>query len=162
MKIVFVILGPSSRCVLILCFFLQFVFFEQHTCGLWGEHMEECSSNTEYCTLVMRQQVIRLTYISIYIYYHILSCTDIIYSNTEYCTLVMRQQVAHLFIWHSRWHSSSSWHSRSNFSYGIPDGNPTHGIIFRAVITSCTLEQPHECLTSLGRGAAPPPLLYKV
>ena len=97
MKIVFVILGPSSRCVLILCFFLQFVFFEQHTCGLWGEHMEECGSNTEYCTLVMRQQVIRLTYMSIYIYYHILSCTDIISSNTEYCTLVMRQQVAHLF-----------------------------------------------------------------
>ena len=35
----------------------QFVFFEQHTCGLWGEHTETCDSNTEYCTLVMRQQV---------------------------------------------------------------------------------------------------------
>jgi len=34
----------------------QFVFFEQHTCGLWGEHTETCASNTEYCTLVMRQQ----------------------------------------------------------------------------------------------------------
>ena len=35
----------------------QFVFFEQHTCGLWGEHTETCDSNTEFCTLVMRQQV---------------------------------------------------------------------------------------------------------
>jgi len=34
----------------------SFVFFEQHTCGLWGEHTETCDSNTEYCTLVMRQQ----------------------------------------------------------------------------------------------------------
>ena len=33
------------------------MFFEQHTCGLWGEHTETCDSNTEYCTLVMRQQV---------------------------------------------------------------------------------------------------------
>ena len=33
---------------------------------------------------------------------------------------------------------------------------------FRAVTTSCTLAQPHECWTSHGRGGAPPTLLFQV
>ena len=32
------------------------MFFEHTTCGLWGEHKQECGPGVEYCTLAMREQ----------------------------------------------------------------------------------------------------------